>query len=458
MFHDLPVYPDMTDTLVGWAPRLPRHWGLERGKSLFERVQREPLESDGVITCFRDGVVTLRSRRRSNGFTESLKEIGYQGIRKGDLVIHAMDAFAGAVGVSDSDGKGTPVYSVCVPKRNANPHYYSAVVREMARSSWILALSKGVRERSTDFRFDMFGAQMLPVPTASEQAAIVKYLAHANARIDQAIAAKRRLIALLEEQQLAILNRVIMIGIGQPNSFTDSGVPWIGAIPDHWELVPARYIFSAVSRPITDSELPQLSLTRSMGLIPSGAEGSITKAAESANNLQQCEPGDFVLNKYRAHLGLFRWCREPGLVTKNYTVLRPRIRIDNDYFEQLFMNPVFAEGLRINARGVGDGMSPLYTSTLLAMKMPLPPLQEQRAIVDSINSETVPLKQQIDVTSREIRLLSEFRARLVADVVTGQVDVRAIAATLPDVPDAFDELDTILDDELEEGLSENLGE
>src|SRR6266516_4686807 len=112
-------------------------------------MDRPVNESDEVVTCFRDGVVTLRKNRRVRGFTEALKEIGYQGVSRGDLVIHAMDAFAGAVGVSNADGKGSPVYSVCEPTSDANAYYYAFVVREMARSQWILALAKGIRERST---------------------------------------------------------------------------------------------------------------------------------------------------------------------------------------------------------------------------------------------------------------------------------------------------------------------
>src|SRR5690606_8691268 len=181
MFTNLRPYPRRIASPIPWAPELPAHWSVQRGKSLFTRVERAPRPEDGVVTCFRDGVVTLRSNRRTTGFTESLKEIGYQGIRKGDLVIHAMDAFAGAAGVSDSDGKGTPVYSVCLPRGDASPQYYAAVVREMSRSSWIQALSRGIRERSTDFRFEMFAAQLLPAPPPDEQAAIIKYLAHANA-------------------------------------------------------------------------------------------------------------------------------------------------------------------------------------------------------------------------------------------------------------------------------------
>ncbi len=142
------------------------------------------------------------------------------------------------------------------------------------------------------------------------------------------------------------------------------------------------------------------------------------------------------------------------MVTRNYTVLKPNSLVYHDYFENLFLDPVFAEGLRINARGVGDGMSPLYTSTLMSMKMPLPPIEEQQAIVGLIIADTARLNQRIALTSREIQLLQEFRNRLVADVVTGQIDVRAIAASLPDAPEQDTELDSLLDDDLEGVLNE----
>ena len=149
---------------VEWLGDVPEHWYVHRAKWLFRNLDRPVRETDEVVTCFRDGTVTLRKNRRLAGFTEALKEIGYQGVRCGDLVIHMMDAFAGSIGVSDSDGKCTPVYAICEAGSLANPQYYARVVREMARRQWILALSKGVRERSTDFRFAAFAVQLLPVP------------------------------------------------------------------------------------------------------------------------------------------------------------------------------------------------------------------------------------------------------------------------------------------------------
>ena len=213
MTGGLEPYPGYKDPGLPWLGEVPEHWDVERAKWLFTKMERPVRETDEVVTCFRDGVVTLRRNRRVGGFTESLKEIGYQGIRRGDLVIHGMDAFAGAVGVSDADGKGTPVYSVCEPAPGANAHYYSYVVREMARSEWILALAKGIRERSTDFRFGEFASQPVPLPPLDEQAAIVRFLDHADRRIRRYIAAKKKLIALLNEQKQAIIDRAVTRGL-----------------------------------------------------------------------------------------------------------------------------------------------------------------------------------------------------------------------------------------------------
>ena len=194
---------------IPWLRNVPDHWEVRRGGWLFRKVARPVRATDDVVTCFRDGTVTLRKKRRTEGFTESLKEIGYQGIRKGDLVIHQMDAFAGAVGVSDSDGKGTPVYSVCHASQKADPFYYAHTVREMARSHWILALAKGIRERSTNFRYAEFAKQYLPLPPLAEQTAIVEFLDKATADSDAAIARARRQIELVEEYRTRLIADVV---------------------------------------------------------------------------------------------------------------------------------------------------------------------------------------------------------------------------------------------------------
>ena len=182
-------YQNYRETAIPWLSQLPSHWGEKRAKYLFNKENRVPTETDEVITCFRDGTVTLRKNRRTTGFTESFKEIGYQGIKKGDLVIHQMDAFAGSTGVSDSDGKGTPVYSVCTPKDDtALTQYYAKVIRHMGINGFIQSLYRGIRERSSDFRFETFARQLLPVPPLAEQEKIVSYLDSKTLTIDAYVA------------------------------------------------------------------------------------------------------------------------------------------------------------------------------------------------------------------------------------------------------------------------------
>ena len=257
MIADLKPYPAMKDSGMPWLGAVPWHWEMELGKWLFRKMSRPIWDASEVVTCFRDGIVTLRKNRRVRGFTESLKEIGYQGIRRGDLVIHGMDAFAGAIGVADSDGKGTPVYSVCEPGPTANAQYYAFALREMARSQWIQALAKGIRERSTDFRFEGFGSQPVPLPPLCEQAAIVRYLDHADRRIRCYIRAKQKLIALLEEQKQAIIHRAVTRGLDPNVRLKPSGVGWLGDIPEHWKILPLK---RWVSTKITDGphETPAL--------------------------------------------------------------------------------------------------------------------------------------------------------------------------------------------------------
>ena len=180
-------------------------WEQVTARRLFDRARREPHEDDGIVTAFRDGQVTLRSNRRVEGFTNAVQEIGYQGVRVGDLVIHSMDGFAGAIGVSDSDGKSSPVVHCFVPHGGTDCRYYAYLLRVLAQRGFITSLAKGIRERSTAFDVEAFRSLVLPHPPLAEQRAIADYLDAETVRIDALIAKKQQLIHLLEERWAATL-------------------------------------------------------------------------------------------------------------------------------------------------------------------------------------------------------------------------------------------------------------
>jgi type I restriction enzyme S subunit len=229
-------YDTYKDSGVYFLPDLPANWEIRKAKYLFKEENRPVKPDDEIVTCFRDGQVTLRKNRRVEGFTNSLKEIGYQGVRKGDLVIHNMDAFAGSIGISDSDGKATPVYSCCTPlSSEVNQFYYCYLLRFLARNGFILSLAKGIRERSTDFRFNDFKELYLPLPSREEQDAIVKHIDTATAKIDAAIAQQQKMIDLLNERKQIIINRAVTKGLNPNAKMKDSGVEWIGEVPEGWD-------------------------------------------------------------------------------------------------------------------------------------------------------------------------------------------------------------------------------
>jgi type I restriction enzyme S subunit len=236
--NEVKYYSSYKDSEISWIGSIPSTWKLEKGKWLFSKKERPVRKEDDIITCFRDGQVTLRTNRKTEGFTNALKEHGYQGIRKGDLVIHNMDAFAGAIGVSDSDGKSTPVYSACVERfpNTVNQYYYAYYLRNLAKSGFIQSLAKGIRERSTDFRFNDFGELTLPVPPLHEQTAIAAFLDKKTALIDQSIEIKQKQIELLKERKQILIQKAVTRGLNSNVSMKDSGVEWIGEIPEHWEV------------------------------------------------------------------------------------------------------------------------------------------------------------------------------------------------------------------------------
>lgn len=195
---------------IPWLPEVPEGWEVRRAKYLFRKEQRPILVGDEIVTCFRDGEVTLRKNRRLSGFTEATDYSHYQHICAGDLVIHQMDAFAGSCGVSDSEGMGTPVLSVCTPKSNQlDVRYFAAVVRLMGLNGFIQSLYRGIRERSSDFRFETFAKQMLPVPPLAEQREIVAYIEARAAKIDAAVAGLEKEIAALKEYKQRLIADVV---------------------------------------------------------------------------------------------------------------------------------------------------------------------------------------------------------------------------------------------------------
>ena len=194
---------EMKDSGVPWIGKMPANWTCIKGKYILKYMQKPVKPDDGVITCFRDGEVTLRSNRREDGFTMADKEIGYQGIDVGDLVVHGMDGFAGAIGISDSRGKASPVLNVLDSRQNKK--YIMYYLRSMAYGDIFAALATGIRVRSCDLRWNKLSVLLYPVPPLEEQAEIVQYIEDTLNKVNGVISEKKQQLTVIDSYKKSLI-------------------------------------------------------------------------------------------------------------------------------------------------------------------------------------------------------------------------------------------------------------
>lgn len=173
-------------------------------------LERTPVPAAGVVTAYRDGAVTLRANRRADGYTMSEAEAGYQGVMPGDIVFHALDGFAGAVGISDSEGQCSPVYHVCSPRYHDDAEYLALLIRYMGTSGFLATQAPSTRQRSVDFRnWGTFARVPLVLPPVEHQKSFVAEYHEQTARIDALIAKAEEHIALAKERRSALITAAV---------------------------------------------------------------------------------------------------------------------------------------------------------------------------------------------------------------------------------------------------------
>jgi type I restriction enzyme S subunit len=420
-------YERYKDSGVAWLGEIPEHWKIERGKWLFKKKERPVREEDKIVTCFRDGEVTLRSNRKNSGFTVALKEHGYQGIRKGDLVIHAMDAFAGAIGVSDSDGKSTPVYSVCSERvtNTVNQYYYSYFLRSLALNGIILALAKGIRERSTDFRFNDFGELLLSFPPLKEQTAIAQFLDDKTTKIDEAIAIKEQQISLLKERKQILIHKAVTQGLNPNVRLKDSGVEWIGEIPEHWNVSRLGLMLTPYSIKNYPNET-LLSITRELGVIKRDLEDMESNhnfIPDDLSGYKLIEKGDFGMNKMKAWQGSYGVSKFTGIISPAYFTFKLVETINPDFFHLAIRSKIYVPFFGQASDGVRIGQWDLSKDRMKRIPFVIPALKEQKEVLDYIEVISKKIKTAIGLKKKEIAKLKEYKSSLINSVVTGKIRV-----------------------------------
>ena len=453
MIADLKPYAEYKESGLPWLDRVPEHWSLIPNRGLVRRRKVLVGKRHGdyrLLSLTKQGVIV---RDISTGKGKFSSDMGTsQEVRSGDLVFCLFDVpeTPRTVGLSRHDGMITGAYTVFETLGRGSAEYFELFYRAMDDQKLLSPLYSGLRNTIPAER--LLGTKT-PQPPSAEQAVIIRFLDWANGRLERAIQAKRKVIALLNEQKQAIIHRAVTRGLDSSIPLKPSGVSWLGDIPQHWELQRIKYLLREVDERSKTGAEPLLSMRMHHGLVPFAEHFSRPPQAATLVGFKIVRPGQFVVNRMQAGNGVIFASTLTGLVSPDYAVFTPIGEANVNFLGELFRSHKVRVKFRAESKGLGTGTSGflrLYNDRLGAIHVALPPRAEQRDILKGLSYELSKVNTPIYRLEREIEHLREYRSRLVADVVTGKLDVREAAVRLPEesAPDIVEE-DTDLSDETE---------
>jgi type I restriction enzyme S subunit len=453
----LKPYPVMKDSGVPWLGEVPEHWEMRRGKWLFRH--KKQLNADRANS----NVLSLTLRGVVNNDPENPEGLvpkdyaTYQVFSKGDLVFKLIDLEnlrTSRVGLVHEDGIMSSAYVRLVPQLLVEIQFFFRQYFDLYQRGIYNQLGAGVR--STLGSADLLDLSVT-VPPLPEQAAIVRFLDHADRKIRRYIRAKQKLIKLLEEQKQVIIHRAVTRGLDPNVRLKPSGVEWLGDVPEHWDIERTKNLFRLRTQKSGRAHgLELLSIYTHIGVRPRKDLEEKGNKASTTDDYWIVREGDLIVNKLLAWMGAVGVSEFEGVTSPAYDILMPIRFLCPAFYHHLFRTKLFLQQFKQRSRGIMDMRLRLYFDQLGQIPIVVPPVDEQSAIVAFYSSATCDLDQTIATARLEINLLHEYRTRLIADVVTGKIDVREAAAQLLDDEQALqtvDELDDISDTE-EDDLDE----
>ena len=443
----LAPYPEYKDAVVSWVGSIPAHWPEKRAKYYFKEIDDRSLTGDEeMLSVSHITGVTPRSQKNVTMF-KAESNVGQKRCQPGDLIINTMWAWMSALGVSNHAGIVSPAYGVYRPRSNQDYDYYylDSLLRIEGYRSEYICRSTGIRSSRLRLYPDKFLSMPVVCPPQEEQQTIARFLKAQDRLFRKFIRNKRRFIELLKEQKQNVINQAVTRGLDPKVKFKPSGVEWIGDIPEHWDATKLKRVVSfnpskseTRANPADEEKvvfLPMENISVN-GDIDCSEKRTLS---EVWNGFTYFRRGDVVVAKitpcFENGKGAYLKGLESdfGFGTTELIVLRPSKAIDGAFLRFLTSTKQFLLlGEQYMTGAAGQQRIP--SDFVKNYPIGLPPIKEQREILEHIQEKSAEIDQAITRAQREIELMREYRTRLISDVVTGQVDVRGI-----EVPEVADE-------------------
>lgn len=436
-----PRYPAYRDSGVEWLGEIPAHWVVKRlrfactlnptkaeisGLPLEAEVSFLPMEAIGE-----DGELSLEQTRT----LEQVRE-GYTFFRDGDVLVAKItpcfENGKGALcaGLLNGIGFGTTELHVIRAGANLDSKFALYVTHSHPFRNLGVAAMKGAagQQRVPEIFIKDYP---VPLPPLAEQRAIAAFLDRETARLDTLVAAKERLITLLLEKRAALISHAVTRGLDASVPLRESGVPWLGEIPAHWELRRNKTIFHEITERSVYGDEELLTVSHITGVTPRREKDVNMFLAESMEGYKVCHPGDFVVNTMWAWMGAVGTAHHHGIVSPSYNVYCLREPVahdyDVDYLDLLYRTSGYVCGINSYSQGIWQSRLRLYPEAFFELRTITPPAEEQHQIVAHCARQSRQIDDFISKLTASVEKVKEYRAALIVAAVTGKINVRASA-------------------------------
>lgn len=436
-------YERYKDSGVEWIGEIPEHWKIGRFKHSVEGCiggvwGEEPGDDENDIVCVRvadfDRVKLTVNEENLTFRSIPLSQKKRRELNEGDLLIEKS-------GGGDQQPVGTVVINtiklpaVCsnfigrMPVSNRYSPYFLSYLHSAVYS--IRLNVKSIKQTTGIQNLDIasYLNEKVAFPPLKEQQAIANFLGYKTTEIDNLIVDKEKLITLLQEYRQAVISEAVTKGLDPNVKMKDSGIEWIGEIPEHWEVKPNISLFSERVQRKGDLHLDLLAVTQSRGII---LQEEITDRKDISSldksNYKIVRRNDLAYNKMRMWQGAVGWSSYDGIVSPAYVVLKPVNSVNSKYFYYLFKSPQLIHAFKLYSYGICDDQNSLRYQDFKRIYSCVPPLIEQQAIVDYLDQKTSEIDSLISGIQDSIEQLKAYRQSLISEAVTGKIDVRGFAA------------------------------
>lgn len=431
MSHYKP-YPAYKDSGIGWIGQVPEHWKIAPLKAIADALNGATPESknaeywDGDIAWYtptdidNELAIELGAPRRyisQAGFDSCAVRLAPPG-----SVVMSTRAPIGSIGITEIPSTINQGCRTLVPIDDLPAHLLASL---------LVAARSELRLRGNGTTFQELSTEALrslrvPLAPPSERRSIVNSLKRETTRIDRLIQKKTRFIELLKEKRQSLITHAVTKGLNLNVKLRDSGIEWIGNVPEHWKVVPSTWLF-AESKERAHADDQHLSATQKYGVIPLEEyerleERQVTHAVKNLEQRKHVELDDFVISM-RSFQGGIERVKARGCVRSSYVALQAGGKADVNYFAYLFKSSSYIQGLQATASFIRDGQDLNY-GNFRQVKLPLPGRLEQKQIAEYLDRETARIDTLTEKTERSIALLKERRASFITAAVTGQIDLR----------------------------------